>query len=1575
MYKFDFFSALHLRKMDNTQTIPNCVLCNYFDGKFKSPKAEDYSKVAQKGLSNLIKVSKERKDDFHVYLNDLQGSIFIHPLCRSKYINADCIEAACNVNKRKTENQNEPGRARLRSDNFDFDYLSNCIICGSTINEKNLKKVQVFQIKRPELGAEMLRLVENLEMKTTESIALKNRLLLEANLVEKKARYHAKCYMDLLNNGNSLGKKVGRPRDSTIDESMDVIFECIKNSDDCQFVYADFKEILEKKGKIVPELKTIKSRLRDKYTEEELLILTKKGGRTYFLLMESFIDILDERFARRKKSPEEQEILRKAAKIIRRDMRAEIFKNKEYPASDCFLDNIDNHIPDSLFYFLELIVLPANKDRWANKFKRISTAAHVIMSVARPRSFKSMLQLDLGVTLHRKFGSKDVIDLLYSLGLCCSYYEVKLYEVSLTMHYSLKIQDGAFIQIVYDNADFNTNTLNGKNTFHFLGCIIIVTPNGFILTREPIKRLEKIPSEAEIAAKGHVNLEIYNTIKKYGLWNIKIKECTDVLSLEPSYATKLNYFWLFLRYAYESSKVNGWNGYMDKITGSKIDYEVSKVVFAPFINAPPSDYDTLFTAAIEAIKTTQSYNMKTCILTFDQPLYMKMVDIIYSGSLEKEKLEKELGLNLPYDIKIIARLGGFHTVMSYMGCIGYIMAGSGLKELLCEIYAEKSVDHILTGHAYSRAVRAHTLVREALASLIFKDLEQTDLSMSNHKKKEIALNIYNDCSDPDMLLQNQSFNEIVNKFEDKIKFLDNKDNKTLQLWIMYFRMISVLNDFLYAERTGDWNLHLKSIQLMIPFFHVSGHLPYAKSATIYLQDMKDLKTTMDPSDYENFTTKGYWTVRRKDKYWSGNFTDQTIEQTLMKLLSVQGGPFKRGATDSVVFQWIQGAITTQDLLEGLLEYCGISFKKSEQHKDSTDTRQKVDAEALRKLKSYFETHNPFSYHELVSIATNVVADDRINVLEAFPKGVNIMSDIYKSKGNFRDLHLKKVNKVLTLQHMIGTLTVQDDVIPIEPNLIFQRISLIKATPEEKKHFFEYELSPYPQTLFDECGFRKNNKSDLYTYFEEITENLHDTEKFGYVIDGGMLLHQTKWKTGQMFSEIMDHYIKILKKTYGQCICVVFDGYNTPSIKAWERNRRKKNYFCAEYNINYSSKLQVAQEKFLSNSKNKARFIELFKARLIENNIFCTQAEGDADRLIVSTAMTNPFPDRRMVVVSQDIDVLLILTTLTSLLPDNQVFYFIKPVSSSLTVPEKAYSTNSLNNKLPNCIKHLLFLHAYSGCDTTSAFWGRGKRVFFEIFENFETLHALVEIFKQQNADIDKLIEVGIICTLALYRALDDEISKKLKFPDKLNYLRYIIFEKKTAEKMKEANKQQKKKVVTIDGNETTEKQKKTKKVKPVDLATLPPTADALGEHIKRVYYQVQEWLHPNNSLKPENYGWKNVQGILYPIKMNQPAAPENILNIIVCGCKTGCGKACGCRKNGIECSTACTHCHGSSCTNSSQVNEENDENPELVENGLHQNNINCVTSPEPILSESEDEIYIEDFFAGNESMLHLNSDV
>lgn len=53
-------------------------------------------------------------------------------------------------------------------------------------------------------------------------------------------------------------------------------------------------------------------------------------------------------------------------------------------------------------------------------------------------------------------------------------------------------------------------------------------------------------------------------------------------------------------------------------------------------------------------------------------------------------------------------------------------------------------------------------------------------------------------------------------------------------------MVSIAKEFIRAERMGDWKAHLKSIREMLPYFHASGHFPYAKSAHLYLQDMLQL---------------------------------------------------------------------------------------------------------------------------------------------------------------------------------------------------------------------------------------------------------------------------------------------------------------------------------------------------------------------------------------------------------------------------------------------------------------------------------------------------------------------------------------------------------------------------------------------------------------------------------------------------------------------------------------------------------------------------------------------------------------
>ena len=52
--------------------------------------------------------------------------------------------------------------------------------------------------------------------------------------------------------------------------------------------------------------------------------------------------------------------------------------------------------------------------------------------------------------------------------------------------------------------------------------------------------------------------------------------------------------------------------------------------------------------------------------------------------------------------------------MSLLGAIGTIMEGSGLKEMLAQVYAEGSVDQLLSGKAVAHMVQDHLLVDSAL---------------------------------------------------------------------------------------------------------------------------------------------------------------------------------------------------------------------------------------------------------------------------------------------------------------------------------------------------------------------------------------------------------------------------------------------------------------------------------------------------------------------------------------------------------------------------------------------------------------------------------------------------------------------------------------------------------------------------------------------------------------------------------------------------------------------------------------------------------------------------------------------
>ncbi|CAC5362571.1 unnamed protein product [Mytilus coruscus] len=101
-------------------------------------------------------------------------------------------------------------------------------------------------------------------------------------------------------------------------------------------------------------------------------------------------------------------------------------------------------------------------------------------------------------------------------------------------------------------------------------------------------------------------------------------------------------------------------------------------------------------------------------------------------------------------------------------------------------------------------------------------------------------------------------------------------SRTASLWMRYSEMVNILKRFIKAERTGNWELHLQTLQDMLPYFAAAGHNVYAKSAYVYISMMQTLQ--QDHPDIYRIFLEGYHVFRRSDRYWAGLSTDLVIEE-------------------------------------------------------------------------------------------------------------------------------------------------------------------------------------------------------------------------------------------------------------------------------------------------------------------------------------------------------------------------------------------------------------------------------------------------------------------------------------------------------------------------------------------------------------------------------------------------------------------------------------------------------------------------------------------------------------------------
>ncbi|KAJ8884643.1 hypothetical protein PR048_016501 [Dryococelus australis] len=208
---------------------------------------------------------------------------------------------------------------------------------------------------------------------------------------------------------------------------------------------------------------------------------------------------------------------------------------------------------------------------------------------------------------------------------------------------------------------------------------------------------------------------------------------------------------------------------------------------------------------------------------------------------------------------------------------------------------------------------------------------------------------------------------------------------------------------------------------------------------------------------------------------------------------------------------------------------------------------------------------------------------------------------------------------------------------------------------------------------------------------------------------------------------------------------------------------------------------------------------------------CT-IEGDDDTLIVKRAPELASVRKNVIVVASDSDIVVMLLVRTT---DDMELRVLSPGTN--TKCNKVYNVREIQENIEEGKDNALFCHTVTGCDTTSALLGKGKRKAWKILQRSDMRNAS-KVFNSPESTKEEVCAAGEKFVISLYGRINVISLAELRV---IQYTRSIAKQPVTAA---------------------------------FELATLTPTSAACAEHSLRTYYQ--EWCD-SISINPVDWGGGN----------------------------------------------------------------------------------------------------------------------
>ena len=290
---------------------------------------------------------------------------------------------------------------------------------------------------------------------------------------------------------------------------------------------------------------------------------------------------------------------------------------------------------------------------------------------------------------------------------------------------------------------------------------------------------------------------------------------------------------------------------------------------------------------------------------------------------------------------------------------------------------------------------------------------------------------------------------------------------------------------------------------------------------------------------------------------------------------------------------------------------------------------------------------------------------------------------------------------------------------------------------------------------------------------------------------------------------------------------------------------------------------------------KQRLIYILSEKLEKAGCIIHHSKGDSliDTLIAQTAVESA-RHTNTVLVGEDTDLLVLLLYMYH--PNehpNPLYFCPEPKADS---KGRTWDTRKAQEMLTDSVSERLFRV--------------GKSLAFKKLLSDSQFQNCARLFLIQSDQItcDEIIEAGEKALVCLYNGSENE---------SLDTLRCRRF-----------------------------KEKVVKCSKAIQAEVLPPSSAAAKYHSLRDFYQISEWKGEEGSLTATDWGWMEKDSKFISVQTDLPTAPDYFLEVFHCGCKTGCTtlRCTGLMYlHGLDCTFACGHCKGSSCS----ISEE----PQIVD--------------------------------------------